>query len=168
MTQNIINIGDILVIDYGIYSHVGVADGFGFVYENSQDKGGRGKVSLEEFSKGKEIKNVGMLGNLSANEIILNAENLIKDNKSYKLLSNNCEHFIREVCNVDVKSPQIRAKFVSASFFTLAYYTRNPIIQGASIGAGIATLVTKDEKYLTKNTAVFALIGGFLGYLSQK
>jgi hypothetical protein len=35
MTHNTINAGNILVIDYGIYSHVGVADGFGFVYENS-------------------------------------------------------------------------------------------------------------------------------------
>jgi hypothetical protein len=117
MTHNTINAGNILVIDYGIYSHVGVADGFGFVYENSRDKGGRGKVSLEEFSGGKKIKNVGRLGNLSADEIILNAENLIKNNKAYKLLSNNCEHFIREVCNVDIKSPQIRAKFMSVGFF---------------------------------------------------
>jgi hypothetical protein len=54
MTHNTINAGNILVIDCGIYSHVGVADGFGFVYENSRDKGGRGKVSLEEFSGGKK------------------------------------------------------------------------------------------------------------------
>jgi hypothetical protein len=154
MTQNIINAGNILMVNYGIYYHVGVADGLGFVYENSQDKGGIGKVSLDEFSEGREVKNAGMLGNLSANEIILNAENLIKDNKSYKLFSNNCEHFIREVCNVDVKSPQIRAKFVSASFLTLAFYARNPIVKVVSASVGIATLATKDEEDLARNVAI--------------
>jgi hypothetical protein len=111
-------------------------------------------VSLEEFSGGKKIKNVGRLGNLSADEIILNAENLIKNNKTYKLLFNNCEHFIREVCNVDIKSPQVQEKLVSAGFFTLACYTRNPTIQTISIGAGLATLVTKNEEYLIKNLAI--------------
>jgi len=163
-----IQAGSILVVDCGFYNHVGVADGLGFVYENSRDRGGRGKVSLEDFSENKDIKNVGILGHLSADEIIINAKNLIKDNKAYQLLSNNCEHFIREVCGVDVKSPQIRAKFMSAGFFTLAYYSQDPAIKGAVIGAGLATALTKDEKYLGKNTAIFSLIGLFIGWLSKE
>lgn len=166
--DNIINTGDILIIDHGMYNHVGVADGCGYVYENSRDRGGRGKISLANFSDGKKIKNVGKLGDLSAQEIIVNAENLIKNNKNYLLLSNNCEHFIREICNVDIKSPQIQAKFISAGFFTLAYYSNDAIVRGAAIGAGVAAAFTKNEKDLSKNTAILSVIGAFFGWFSKK
>lgn len=165
--NSLISVGDVLIRGYGIYDHVGIADGLGFVYENSRDKGGRGKVTLENFAENGKIKNVGKLGDLPSDEIIHRAESLIQDKKKYQLFSNNCEHFIREVCNVDVISPQIQAKLMGASFFALAYYSSNPIVKNTAIGAGIATTFTKDENNIGRNTMIGALIGFISGVFSK-
>lgn len=156
MNDLIINTGDVLIRSYGIYDHVGIADGFGFVYENSRDRSGRGKVSLKEFADDEKVKNVGILGDLSPSEIISRAETLVKDKKKYQLFSNNCEHFIREVCDVNVTSPQIQAKFISVGFFALACYAKNPIVRNTAIGIGLITAFTKDENNLLKHALIFA------------
>ena len=160
--------GNVVAIDYLGYRHVGIADGCGSVYENSHDRNGRGKVSLKEFS-GKNgiehIVNVGRIGNLPTSEIISRAERLIKDNKNYQLLSNNCEHFIREICDIDIKSPQVQAKIFSAAAFTLSSHANNPVVKYGLAGASFATAFTKDEEHLVKNTVTLSLFGMLFGLL---
>ena len=162
--------GNVVAIDYPGYRHVGIADGCGSVYENSHDRNGRGKVSLKEFAgknKIKDIINKGRMGNLPSSEIISRAKTLIKDDKKYQVLSNNCEHFIREICDVDIKSPQVQAKFLSATTVALYFHTNNLVVKCGLAGASIALALTKDEKYLVKNTLTLSLIGMFVGLLSK-
>ena len=53
--------GHLLCVDRGIYDHVGISDGKGYVYENSYKRYGRGKVSYEEFSGERPIVDLGIL-----------------------------------------------------------------------------------------------------------
>lgn len=166
--NNKFDAGDVVAIDYPTYRHVGIADGCGFVYENSHDRNGRGKVNLEEFAgknRIEDIVNTGKMGDLPSSEIISRAKIFIKDDKKYQLLSNNCEHFIREICDVDIKSPQVRAKFLSATAFALYSHTNNPVAKCGLAGASIAMAFTKDEKRLVENTLTLSLIGMFVGLL---
>ncbi len=164
--------GDTLVANCGAYDHYGISDGNGLVYENSKTKGGPRVTTLDEFSAGRKIKNIGKLGKLSPNAIVSRAKWSINNKKKYKLLTNNCEHFIREVCNVDIKSPQVRAKLFSAVFLTLAYNSDNNIVKSIAAFAGMATLFTKDEKNIVRNTVILTIAGVIAGvayeYSQQK
>ena len=155
-------IGHLLCVDHKFYGHVGISDGNGHVYENAYRTGGRGKVSLKEFSGGKRIIDIGIISSsIKPDQIIENAEALIADKKKYNILFNNCEHFVRDVCEVDIKSPQIRQAIFLAVSTAVALKSKDPRIKGAATGAVIGTLLTK----FSKNVIIKRLIGASFGLL---
>jgi hypothetical protein len=156
--------GHLLCADHGYYEHVGISDGKGCVYENAYRTGGRGKVSLEDFSGGKKIIDIGILpGSSEPNIIIKNAERAISDKKKYNVLFNNCEHFVREVCGVDIKSPQIQQAIFSAVSAAVALKVKDPGLKGATVGAALGTVLSKGSKSVLKNSLIGASFGLIVG-----
>jgi hypothetical protein len=156
--------GHLLCADHGYYDHVGVSDGEGHVYENAYRTGGRGKVSLKDFSGGKKIIDIGILpGSPEPNIIIKNAERAISDKKKYNVLFNNCEHFVREVCGVDIKSPQIQQAILSAVGIAFAVKGKVPEVKGAVTGAAIGTILSKGSKSAFRNSLIGASVGLLVG-----
>ena len=126
--------GHLLCIKHGLYEHVGISDGKGHIYENAYRTGGRGKVSLKDFSGGKEIIDIGIIpGSAKPGQIIKNAEALIANPKKYNLLFNNCEHFVREVCGVDIKSPQVQRAIFLAVSTAVALTANAPKIKSVAV-----------------------------------
>jgi hypothetical protein len=156
--------GHLLCADHRYYEHVGISDGNGYVYENAYRTGGRGKVSLNEFSGGKKVIDIGILpGSPKPGIIIKNAENAILNTKKYNLLFNNCEHFVREVCGVDVKSPQIQQAIFAAVSAAVAFKTKKSGIRGMATGAAAGMLLTKGGKYALKKSLLGASFGLLVG-----
>ena len=156
--------GHLLCADHGIYEHVGISDGKGDVYENAYRTGGKGKVSLENFSGGRKIIDIGILpGSPKPNQIIENAERVIADKKKYNLLFNNCEHFVREVCGIDVKSPQIQQAIFTAVSAGAALKIKDSGLKGAAVGAAAGMLLSKGSKSALKNSLIGASFGLVVG-----
>jgi len=152
--------GHLLVVDHGLYEHVGISDGNGRVYENSNARQGRGLVSYEEFSAGKHIIDLGILpGSLPVPEILSRAQELVKNSKSYHLLTNNCEHFVREICGVEITSPQIQKAVFSALSSVIALKATNPKVKGMAAGVTAGALFTKTDEDLVKNSIIGASVG---------
>ncbi|NKC14086.1 MAG: hypothetical protein GKR94_18440 [Gammaproteobacteria bacterium] len=156
-----------------MYEHVGISDGEGGVFENSKTGNGRGLVSYDEFSAGKSIIDLGILpGSLPVPEIIERAKNLILDKKSYHLLTNNCEHFVRQVCGVEVTSPQVQQALFATVSYAIASKATDPKIKGAATGAAtgaaIGAFVTKSGEDAVKNSLIGASLGLILGAILSK
>lgn len=95
------SLGDILLVDRGLYQHYGIYAGSGKVIYYADKLGDFGndiciqEVSLETFAKGAEIK----ICNLSPSvkqytgvETVKRARSRLGEEK-YNLIFNNCEHF---------------------------------------------------------------------------
>ncbi|MCF7790880.1 MAG: lecithin retinol acyltransferase family protein [Victivallales bacterium] len=153
--------GHLLCVDHGLYEHVGISDGSGCVFENSYRAGKRGKVPLEEFSQGKKIIDIGFLPNsLPADKIISNAENAVKNPEKYNFVFNNCEHFVREICGVDIKSPQIQKAILAAIGTVAALKIRNPLFRTMAVGASTGLILAK---YSSKTAIKKTLLGASAG-----
>jgi hypothetical protein len=154
--------GHLLCVNHKLYEHVGISDGCGHVYENAYRTGGRGKVSLKEFSHGKKIIDIGIVpGSIEPDQIIEKAEVLIADKKRYNLLFNNCEHFVREVCGVDIKTPQIQQAIFSAVSTAVALTAKDSRIKGIATGAAVGSVLSKGKKH----AMIQSLIGASFGLL---
>lgn len=160
MSSEKYKMGDVLCVDKGAYEHVGISDGKGKVYENSKNKGVR-YVSEKAFSAGKNINiiNLGKLGSKEPKKIIQKAKEIMASPKEYNLISNNCEHFIREVCGADIKSPQIqKAVFAGISAY-IATQESSPELKGIAIGAAMGALLSKSSDDAIKNSIIGASLG---------
>jgi len=152
--------GHLIVVDHGLYEHVGISDGNGKVFENSNARKGRGLVSYEEFSAGKGIIDLGILpGSRPVPEVLKRAQELIINRKSYHLLTNNCEHFVREVCGVEISSPQIQQAVFAILSSTIALKATDPKVKGVTAGAVVGALFTKSDEDAVKNSLIGASIG---------
>lgn len=162
--------GHLLSVNYDLYQHVGISDGNGNVYENSRKRGGSGLVPNHIFSSGKSISDHGTIGNFSANEILERAKRLITDQSSYKLISNNCEHFIRTIYGVEVTSPQLKKVLIALGAFELLYQSKTPLIQYISAGAGIGACVsshTSETDNVIRNSLLGVAVGLFAFAISE-
>ncbi len=101
--------GDALRVRRGLYWHYGLyageVDGKKMVFENTREN--VKLVSLDDFSKGKEIESISYLGSTKRDDIIRRA-NSILGKKKYSLLRNNCEHFVAWCQEGKPKSLQVR------------------------------------------------------------
>ena len=133
--------GHLLCVEHTLYEHVGISDGQGMVYENSHARKGRGLVSYEEFSSGKSIIDLGLLpGSLPVPIMMARAKALIADSKSYRLLTNNCEHFVRQVCGLKITSPQIQKAMVAAASVVTVIKAAHPAVRGVALVASAVAL----------------------------
>ncbi|MBW1615171.1 MAG: lecithin retinol acyltransferase family protein [Deltaproteobacteria bacterium] len=158
--------GHLLCVDRVIYDHVGISNGQGKVYENAKGKKPQ-LVSTEEFAKDKKIIDLGILpDSFLPEEIIERAQKIIeKGKRSYKLLTYNCEHFVREVCGVDIKSPQVQRHIFSFLAGSIALYAKSPHIKGVAGGAAIASLFSKNSEDAIQNSLIGGVIGGILSLI---
>ncbi len=168
MTEKRYTKGHLLSVQFPLYHHVGISDGEGRVYENSRARSGRGLVELAEFANEKEIIDHGFLpGSLSADEIICNAEALIADQKRYHLLNNNCEHFVHEVCGVQVASPQLRRALILISTLIINRYTKGRL-RRALLWSFVSQVARINESTLSWwKHALFTSAGFWLVFLSD-
>ena len=109
-------IGDHIVTKKIGYTHHGIYIGNGAVIHHSGfaepfKKGPIEKTSLQSFSGGKDIfkyPNESLLkgDKFHPKEIVARAEKAMKENETYNLLFNNCEHFANWCTHNDSFSPQ--------------------------------------------------------------
>ncbi len=156
--------GNLLCVNHGLYEHVGISDGKGMVFENSNARSGRGLVSYSDFSAGKGIIDLGILpGSLPVETVLERAKELIKNDKSYHLLKNNCEHFVREVCGVEISTPQIQKAVFALISSTIAIKATDPRVQGLAAGATVGAMLSKTGEDSVKNSLIGASLGLLLG-----
>jgi len=156
--------GHLLCVNHGLYEHVGISDGEGMVFENSNARNGRGLVDYTAFSVGKGIIDLGLLpGSLPVSVMMERANKLITNEKSYHLLGNNCEHFVREVCGVDISSPQIQKAVFALISTSIAVKATDPKIKGMAAGATLGAMMSKTGEASVRNSLIGASLGLLLG-----
>jgi hypothetical protein len=156
--------GNLLCVDHMLYEHVGISDGKGMVFENSNARSGRGLVNYSDFAAGKGIIDLGILpGSLPVEKIIERARKLIQNDKSYHLLKNNCEHFVREVCGVEISTPQIQKAVLALISATIAIKATDPRVRGLAAGAAAGAMLSKTGEDSVKNSLIGASLGLLLG-----
>ncbi len=97
--------GDRLRVKRDGYDHIGTYGYDGLVYAASRKFRGVSKVTLEQFSGGREILNDEQVGPLLCRQIIANYEALL--GRPYNLLSANCEHYDNWARGLGWKSEQV-------------------------------------------------------------
>jgi hypothetical protein len=158
--------GNLLCVNHGLYEHVGISDGKGMVYENSNARSGRGLVNNSDFSAGKGIIDLGIMpGSLPVQTILERAKKLIENDKSYHLLQNNCEHFVREVCGVEISTPQIQKAMFALISSTIALKATDPVIKSLAAGASVGAVLSKTGEDSVKNSIIGASLGLLLGLI---
>ncbi|EGR4294286.1 hypothetical protein DDN98_10900 [Vibrio cholerae] len=141
--KNKLNIGDLLYRSKLLVEHAGIYLGKGKVLHNSPS-GNVEICALEEYANGKPVKVV--LSHLSEdkkNELLNQAEQLIKKARKYGVLNNNCEHLASTVLHDKPSSEQL---------------------QGASLGAVAGLLLAHCNQ--SKNSLLYILAGGLIGCMA--
>lgn len=141
--KNKLNIGDLLYRSKLLVEHAGIYLGKGKVLHNSPS-GNVEICALEEYANGKPVKVV--LSHLSEdkkNELLNQAEQLIKKARKYGVLNNNCEHLASTVLHDKPSSEQL---------------------QGASLGAVAGLLLAHCNQ--SKNSLLYMLAGGLIGCMA--
>ncbi len=97
--------GEVLEINYGLYSHYGIVDEFGQVIHNSKKHFKVVSESFEKFSEGKKVK----ISKITSQNTFLAIEKARQNiGKKYSLFHSNCEHFVRYCHGRKVESKQIQ------------------------------------------------------------
>ena len=93
-------------------SHPGIYVGGGFVIDNSSKRGGVFRVTIETFRDGRELRNHGLIGGLSADQIVQNAYAAL--GKDYDFFLFNCKDFVREARGQELLTLLIKAGVTGA------------------------------------------------------
>lgn len=97
--------GDKLRVKHDLYDHVGTMGYDGLIFAGSRKSGKVTAVAPEVFSAGKQILNEGHIGHKTAFEVIATYQALM--NKSYCVVSSNCEHTDNYARGLGWKSEQV-------------------------------------------------------------
>ena len=108
--------GRIVAVRHILLSHVGIATGQGTVI-TAVPIPGVVELPWHEFSKGRTIHDCGYPSELPPLEVVGNARAQI--GQPYRLLSNNCEHLVREAHQLKRESPQLQT-WVAVGLLTVA------------------------------------------------
>lgn len=116
--------GDKLAAHHLWGDHVGTLNYDGRVWACSNKFDGVRLVTLQDFSDGKKVSNLGFVGNRSREQVLANYEALA--GKGYDVLSKNCEHIDNFVRGLGYYSRQIQvAGIVLAGLFLVAAAKRS-------------------------------------------
>lgn len=77
--------------------------------------------SLTSFADGGIVRKAPINGELPTQVVVRRARNRL--GKAYSLFSYNCEHFVRDVHGLEVRSPQVHAVIAPAFLIGLLYLT---------------------------------------------
>lgn len=147
--------GTTLKLDFGTYSHYGIADGLGNVIHNSKKSL---KVTLEpeaDFADGKAIQ-ASTITSGDPESAVTRAMRYI--GMPYSLISSNCEHFARLAHGLEIESTQLQQYLLVALGAGIALKSNNALVQSAGGAVALASLLTPAEKSPFKNAAIAALI----------
>jgi hypothetical protein len=147
--------GTVLKLDFGTFSHYGIADGLGEVIHNSKKYFKVTQESYESFADGKEII-VSDITSENPSQAAINAKRYL--GMQYNLIKSNCEHFARLCHGLEVESTQIQQYLLAALGAGAALKSSKSIIQAAGSAVAIASLLTPTEQSPFKNAAIAALI----------
>lgn len=107
--EGVLEIGDHVVVNRGIYTHHGVYVAHNKLIHYSGEPGIEGiaiEITLEKFVKNDEFWVYDHSDRLNVSEIISNARSRLYE-KNYNLLFNNCEHFAHWCCTGTAWSNQV-------------------------------------------------------------
>jgi hypothetical protein len=147
--------GTTLKLNFGMFFHYGIADGFGNVIHNSKK---HFKVTCEPYADFAESKEVIVSEITSENPIraVTNAQRYL--GMPYNLIKANCEHFARMCHGLEIESTQIQQYLLVALGAGAALKGDNTIIKAAGGAVALASLLTPTEKSPFKNATIAALI----------
>ncbi len=141
-----LKMGDFLYRTKIMVEHAGIYLGDGKVIHN-QPKVGVTVTTFNEYSEGKEVKVI-KANSINKQELRTRIRQVLKSNKPYCLLSNNCEHIASLIYQGTKTSSQVKAVILS-------------IILGLIVSKKV------DGKNLLKIIAIGGLCGLLLSNLSR-
>jgi len=147
--------GTVLRLDFGTFSHYGIADGLGSVIHNSKKRLKVTKESYEDFADGKEILESDITSENPSKAVAM-AQRYI--GMPYDLLISNCEQFVRLCHGLEVESTQVQQYMLAALGAGIALSSDNPYVKTAGGATALASLLTPAEDSPFKNAAVLTLI----------
>ncbi len=123
--------GTVVSVNVGPIKHFGIVsdkqwDGMPYIISNSLRAGQVAEEPANIFANGNTIRKVDDYpGKMNPYEVIARARSQL--GKTYKLISWNCEHFIRWVHGQKVESPQLQAAAIvgGLSLLALLYFKKN-------------------------------------------
>lgn len=154
--------GTTLTVDFGVYTHYGIADGNGYVIHNSKLHGVVVKEPLSKFADGKEVSISGIKGEIPTAAVAAAMKYI---GMPYNLFSSNCEHFVRLCHRLDIESPQLLKYFLAVGGIGLAATSENPTIQLVGISASVAAALSPRDKNPLPYIAATAVLALGIGYL---
>ena len=98
--------GDRLAAHHPWGDHIGTLNYDGRVWSCSSRSQGVRLVTLQEFSGGKQVSNVGYVGNLQRQDVLNNYVTL--QGNGYSVFFKNCEHIDNYVRGLGYVSPQLK------------------------------------------------------------
>jgi hypothetical protein len=131
--EGVLQVGDHVVVDRGIYTHHGVYIGDNTLIHYSGEPGVTGKITeikLEDFAKGDTFWVYEYDECLPTTEIIAKAKSRLGEEK-YAVATNNCEHFANWCCTDESWSNQAEVGSLGIVFGGIV---------GGVIGYGMASL----------------------------
>lgn len=99
--------GHLISTPKGIFTHVGLSLGNGFVFHNNPDKGEH-ISDLGSFHKGKPVSLGEQLNQFDFHQALANIAAALKSPKAYHLTANNCEQSLNRVLGRSASSPQLQ------------------------------------------------------------
>ncbi|MGY0215784.1 lecithin retinol acyltransferase family protein [Endozoicomonadaceae bacterium StTr2] len=158
--------GTVLKIDCIAFWHFGLADGDGGVIHNSRKRGRVTRETLEDFADGRDIVVSDIMGD-DPDDAVKQAEKLL--GTRYRVMSENCEHFVRHVHGLNKESRQIQQYVLAAVGAGTALLTKNKILKTAALTMASASLSTPAEKKPYRRALVAAgLAAGQFWYKNRK
>lgn len=117
----LVNTGDVLQVTvYGFVQHEGIVTEHGRVISNSRRKGCVFEESVRSFAEGRKIKNIGPL-NPRIDPMLAVERARTQIGKSYDLVNDNCQHFVRWCYGLKPYSPQKRWALAGAAAIALIW-----------------------------------------------
>jgi hypothetical protein len=156
----LIQIGDILKVQYLGFTHYGIYAGFNSMIHNSRKGGQVEEIDFQEFADGREVAISSIKSDDPYFSVFLARQYI---GQKYNLLSENCEHFVRKISGKK-ESVQVQ-KYVIACLGALALLKSNNKaikILGATVMA-TALLTDSETSPMANVLTATGLIGA--GYL---
>jgi hypothetical protein len=116
----LIQIGDILKVQYLGFVHYGIYTEFGTVIHNSRKGGEVQEVEFYEFDNGREVQKSSITSKDPYLSVFIARQYL---GQKYNLLRENCEHFVRKITGKK-QSVQVQ-KYIIATLGALALWKSN-------------------------------------------
>jgi hypothetical protein len=154
MNNLVVQAGDVVVTQFGIYQHWSLVSdricalGKNMLISATKRTGTVQEEPWDDVTDGKHTYVAVSNSDKPISQILSDARSQV-DNWAYSVKDNNCEHFIKWSSGLKVSSSQVKAGFGGAAFgaVAVAALAENPqamkIVGGAVLLAGLAVMMSK-------------------------